>query len=158
MPSFNLVEQAWIPCLMLDRGQPKEISLQDALTRAHEVREVFDNSPLVTVALHRLLLAVLHRNFGPRDFNTWKALWQRGRWDGEAITQYLQKWKHRFDLFNEERPFYQVPRLQKRVAAKKRGQAAVQETVEDVEGHPAALLAHEAASGNNATLFDHSFR
>ncbi|MGA9994153.1 MAG: type I-E CRISPR-associated protein Cse1/CasA [Pyrinomonadaceae bacterium] len=158
MPSFNLVEQAWIPCLMIGSGEPRELSLQDTLTCAYEVREIFDNSPLVTVALHRLLLAILHRNFGPRSFNEWKELWRRGKWDSDVIIQYLQTWQHRFELFDETRPFYQSPRLQKAGKEKKRSQTAAQETVEDVDLHPVALLAHEAATGNNATLFDHSFK
>lgn len=137
--SFNLTTRQWIPCLMND-GQQQDLSLFDALTRAAQVREIFDASPLVTVALHRLLLAVLHRNFGPADFKTWQTLWREGKWNESTLTVYLTKWQHRFNLFDEERPFYQVPLM------------------EGAENHPAALLKQEAATGNNATLFDHSFK
>lgn len=61
MPEFNLVDQSWIPCLLRDGGKPQELSLRDTLIGAHEIRELCDDSPLVTVSLHRLLLAVLHR-------------------------------------------------------------------------------------------------
>jgi len=145
MPEFNLVDQPWIPCLQRDSGKPQELSLRDTLTRAHEIRELSDDSPLVTVSLHRLLLAILHRNFGPASFREWKELWQRGEWDSDKLNRYFDEWKHRFNLFDKERPFYQVLQMQNAQG-------------KDVELHPVALLAHEAATGNNATLFDHSFR
>lgn len=160
MPEFNLVDREWIPCLMRNDEQPRELSLRNVLLEAHNIREVFDDSPLVTVALHRLLLAILHRNFGPASFNEWKELWKRGKWDGDVIAKYLDQWRHRLDLFDEARPFYQVPRLQKAVKGRKAGKKADQSPAEDedVDLHPVALLAHEAASGNNATLFDHNFK
>lgn len=136
--SFNLTIERWIPCVMSD-GRQEDLSLRDVLTRATEVREVFDESPLVTVALHRLMLAVLHRNFGPATFKLWQSLWKAGDWDADKLVAYLEQWQHRFDLFDEEWPFYQVPMLS------------------DAERHPVALLKQEAATGNNATLFDHSF-
>ncbi len=135
---FNLTIEKWIPCVMSD-GRQEDLSLRDVLTRATEVREVFDESPLVTVALHRLMLAVLHRNFGPATFKAWQSLWKAGKWDADKLATYLEQWQHRFDLFDKERPFYQVPMMS------------------DAERHPAALLRQEAATGNNATLFDHGF-
>ena len=54
-PSFNLIDQPFIPCVTRE-GQHAEFSLLETLTRAHEIRELCDESPLVTIALHRLLL------------------------------------------------------------------------------------------------------
>lgn len=160
MPEFNLVDQPWIPCLMLETGEARELSLREMLMQAHQVRELFDDSPLVTVALHRFLLAILHACFrGPRDFDEWKRLWANKQWDEVKINQYLDDWKHRFDLFDKVRPFYQVPLMQKDNTGKKTARKKEEEnaTPESVEFHPIALLAHEAATGNNATLFDHRF-
>lgn len=136
--SYNLVDEPWVPCQMPGSGAPETLSLRDVLARAHEVREVSHQSPLVTAALHRLLLAVLHRVFGPADYGEWQRLWGRGRFDPNAVAEYLAAWRRRFDLFSEGRPFYQVGRMERAIE------------------HPAALLAQEAATGNNATLFDHS--
>lgn len=136
MTRFNLVDEPWIPCVMLD-GSQQEVSLRDALGRAREIREVYDPSPLVTVALHRLLLTVLHSVFGPRNDDEWKPLWRRGHWDIGELDAYWARWRHRFDLFGSERPFAQVPRMG------------------DAGERPIAALLIEAASGNNATLFDH---
>src|SRR4051794_14370177 len=110
MPSFNLVDEPWIPCLLVG-GEARELSLVNTLLRSTEIREVFDPSPLVTVALHRLLLAVLHRSFGPDNLAAWAELWRHGEWDRAALETYLGQWRERFDLFGAEWPFYQTPEL-----------------------------------------------
>jgi len=138
MPGFNLVDEPWVPCLF-PKGDIDALGLFEVLTRSHEIREIFDPSPLVVTALHRLLLAILHRNFGPETLDDWKELWQRGRWDEAKLGDYFNRWRHRFDLFHPDRPFYQVPKMD----------GAIE--------HPAHLLLLEASAGNNPTLFDHSF-
>ena len=40
-------------------------------------------------------------------YNTWLNLWQSGHFP-EIITQYLEKWRDRFYLFDEKFPFFQV--------------------------------------------------
>ena len=135
-PFFNLVDEPWIPCLGPD-NRPRDLSLLDILCQAQDIREIHHPSPLVVTALHRLLLAILHRNFGPDTDAAWLALWRRGCWDGARITQYLRRWHDRFFLWHPQRPFYQVPYL-----------------AEERE-HPIQLLALEAAAGNNPSFFDH---
>jgi CRISPR system Cascade subunit CasA len=138
MAIFNLIDEPWIPCLFADRSA-RDVSLFESLTRAHEIREVYDPSPLVTAALHRLILAVLHRVVdGPRTRDAWAVLWARGNWDEAAVRAYLERWRARFDLFDSRFPFYQTPELRSENA-----------------GSP-AKLAQQFASGNNATLFDHN--
>ena len=140
MPSFNLVDRPWIPCRMASGDRKEVLSLAEALARAREVRELSHPSPLVLASLHRLLLAVLHRALdGPSSLEAWTSLWREGTWARPEVSGYLEKWRHRFDLFDPQRPFYQVPLLK------------------DAQLHPIALLAMESASGNNATLFDHNY-
>jgi len=136
--SFNLVNEPWIPCIMPD-GSRKEYGLKDVLLNAPKIREVYDPSPLVTVALHRLLLAILHRNFGPKDDKSWKALWQKGCWDREILEKYFSEWRGRFDLFDSQKPFYQTAKV----------------PFEDYK-KPSSKIIQELASGNNSTLFDHT--
>ena len=123
---------------MVDGGAT-ELGLADALIRAHDVRELFDESPLVTLALHRLLLAILHRNFGPANTSEWFELWRRGRWNEEKLGEYFTRWHGRFDLFHPKHPFYQVTELA------------------GVGRQPISVLFQELATGNNTTLFDHSY-
>jgi CRISPR system Cascade subunit CasA len=104
---FCLADEGWIPCERAD-GSRLELGLEEALTRAHELRAIADGSPLVTAALHRLLLAILHRCFGPPTLQAWIDLYRAGRFDPTALNGYLDRWRERFDLFHPERPFYQV--------------------------------------------------
>ncbi len=136
MGSFNLVDEPWIPCTKKN-GEIEYLGLKQALQDAHSYKDISDSSPIVTVALFRLLLAILHRLFGPANSEEWIALWERSCFPPEKLDDYFREWHHRFYLFDEKRPFYQ--------------------TIFD-EGitHPPQLLALEAAAGNNATLFDHS--
>lgn len=134
--SFNLVDAPWIPCLDAE-GRALELGLQETLTRAHELRELGGESPLATAALYRLLLAVTHRVYnGPAGYNAWADLWEARHFDAAKVTAYLTQWRERFDLFHPERPFYQKA---------------------DARCKPKSLTAliFDAASGNNATLFDH---
>jgi CRISPR system Cascade subunit CasA len=135
---FNLTESPFIPCVMAD-GKLKELGLLDTLLQAHTIREIRDGSPLVTISLHRLLLAILHRIFGPASLNAWKELWCARRLDAAALTRYFERWKGRFDLFDTDHPFYQTAGM----------------TTESP--HSVGALFDELASGHNATLFDHSF-
>lgn len=139
-PSFNLIDEAWIPCRGAD-GAFQELGIRDVLLRAHELHGIEDGSPLVTMALIRMLLAVLHRTTeGPRNDADWRRTWQSGRFDQGAVDGYLERWRDRFDLFHADYPFMQVANL---------GLA------EDAWLPPSALRV-ELASGNNDTLFDHS--
>jgi len=136
--SFNLVDEPWVPCIASD-GSLGERSLRDVLAQAHTVRELGGETPLITAALYRLLLAVLHRVFGPEaeeDPSPWIELWEYGRWDVEKLDAYWAKWRPRFDLFDPERPFYQ------RVHPRANEKSIVS-------------LLYEFASGNNPVLFDH---
>lgn len=107
---FLLTDEPWIPCARTD-GTRVELGLREALTNAHELRGLAESSPLVTVGLYRVLLAILHRCFGPANLNEWKQLYECGRFNAGVIEGYLRRWHDRFDLFHPEWPFYQCPDL-----------------------------------------------
>jgi CRISPR system Cascade subunit CasA len=104
---FDLVHDGFIPCV-LDDGRVVELGLRSAFKRAGEIREVLDPSPPVTLCLHRLMLAILHRNFGPRDPAAWKQLWEAGNFNMGVLDSYFTRWGDRFDLFSSARPFFQT--------------------------------------------------
>ncbi|MGE5560671.1 MAG: type I-E CRISPR-associated protein Cse1/CasA [Chloroflexota bacterium] len=137
MPAFSLVDEPWLPCLTKD-GRPTDVSLRDAILNSHDLRELFDPSPLVTVALHRLLLALVRRIYGLHSDGDWLSVWSGGRFDPGPANRYFAEHAGDFDLFHATRPFMQVP------------------PARDVKSHPVSWLMHEASSGNNPTLFDHS--
>jgi len=134
--SFDLTAQPWIPCIT-KQGQTVEVSLRQLFAEAHEVGEVSGESPMVTAALYRLLLAILHRVYnGPQDKEEWGLLWTPGQFDAARLAAYLDRYQDRFDLFHPVRPFFQAKD-------------------ERVKLKSVTSLIHDVASGNNGTLFDH---
>jgi CRISPR system Cascade subunit CasA len=119
-------------------GRFRVVGLAEVLASSHVFAEIVDESPLVMAALHRLLLAILHRNLGPRGPETWGNLWKQGRFP-EVLEAYWMKWESHFNLFDETYPFYQSASI---------GMNDEPRTVGTLEFH--------RASGNNATLADHT--
>jgi CRISPR system Cascade subunit CasA len=137
LPTFNLITQPWIP--VREGSALRLVGLQEALLEAHRFTRIEDPSPLVTAALHRLLLAVLHRALeGPKDAYEAAAWFGKG-FDAEKIRAYLDRHHDRFDLFHPQSPFYQVPDF----------------TLERSR-RSWTVLAPELNSDNNKVLFDHS--
>jgi CRISPR system Cascade subunit CasA len=148
--SYNLVDNAWLPCVY-PGGTIEQLTLLDTLIQAHEIDALFDDSPLVTVSLHRLLLAIVHRIFGPETPEIWGKLWQdgTGKWDEEQLRAYLctPEVYPRFDLFNERYPFYQTASLPLGPIDPKSGRHKYV--------RPVWKMAHEVAYSDSGTLFSH---
>lgn len=136
MTGFCLWSEPWIPVETCD-GAAVKVSLSQALSDAHSLRGILDPSPLITVALHRLLLALLYRTHPLDNFGDWQRLWREGSFDATPIAAYGKRMAERFDLLHRTRPFYQVPALP------------------EEKVHPVAALLLEASSGHNPALFDH---
>lgn len=136
-PTFNLIDQSWIYCRDLS-GSTVLLSLRDVFSQAHRLREITDNNPLTVAALHRLLLAIVHRAVdGPASFSAWRSLWDKQTLLDSPVFAYLERQHSRFDLFSETCPFYQSAGF----------------TLESTT--TSQKLLHELSSGNNKTLFDH---
>lgn len=137
-PSFDLTTEPWIPVLCTD-GRSDVLSLLDVFRGSHTIRWVDAEAPPVTAALHRMLLAVLHRSLdGPRNSQAWRELWKAEELPAEPVQSYLDQHRAAFDLFDQQRPFLQSPALK------------------SVTPRPAAQLVHYRSVGNNGTLFDHT--
>jgi CRISPR system Cascade subunit CasA len=140
MSTFNLVDEPWIPCMQDAHAPPMLLSLREVLAGAPRLWQVADPSPVITIAIYRLLLALLHRSLdGPRNAAEWRTAWQAGTWDTARVDAYLIRWRGRFDLFDDHQPFYQTASLNLDYAG------------------AATLLTHERASDRNKPLlFDHT--
>ncbi|MBM6404835.1 type I-E CRISPR-associated protein Cse1/CasA [Phycicoccus sp. CSK15P-2] len=133
--SFNLLHEPWVPALI--GGTAVEVSLGDALRRAHEIDSLDHGDPLVAAATYRLLLALtlaVDRRPGEEG---WQARLAAGLFDEAAVDTFASDDGELFDLFHPERPFYQVGGL---------------EALSGRWSSP-ALLMPEVASGNNVPLF-----
>lgn len=126
---FNLCEEPWILVMGQDCSV-RELSLPEVLIHAHEYVRLSGEMPAQDVAVLRLLLAVLHRIYAdglykengeeeraaerhllrrePEVRSFWKSLWKEGRFSEKRIQNYFSRWRERFWLFHDERPFWQV--------------------------------------------------
>lgn len=136
MTQYSLWDSPWVPVIDAT-GKSIKLGIRDTLVQAHQLREVFDQSPLVVVAINRLLQAVLYRVFSPWEIQDWIELWSENKFESNYIDSYGADYGEYFDLLHPTRPFYQVPRMG------------------DEKVHPVSALLLEAASGNNPLLFDH---
>ena len=107
-PTFNLLHEPWIPVRPGGGGPVREVGLRELLLRARDFGRIDDPSPLVTAALLRLSLALLHRALaGPRSAEE-AAGWFLNGFPTEKLEAYFGEWEGSFDLFHPERPFWQV--------------------------------------------------
>ncbi len=137
MKKFNLIDEPWIPVLKDERVV--EVGIGEALLQAHEFTRIETPSPLEEAALHRPLLAVLHRALrGPRRLEDVLDWWREGGFPQNPIRDYLNRFRDRFFLFHPEAPFLQIGDLP------------------ETNPKPWSKLLPELASGNNPTLFDHT--
>ena len=136
-PSFDLLTQPWLPVLSLD-GRTELVGLVELFGRAREFRRLVAEAPPMTAALHRLVLALFHRVYGPASESAWAELWTADSLPSEPLDRYVDRFGDRFDLFDPQRPFMQCPALAK------------------LTGATAAKLIPYRAVGNNVTLFDHT--
>jgi CRISPR system Cascade subunit CasA len=131
--SFNLIDEPWIPCVD-HQGQLVEVGLHDLLLQAQHLQAICCETPLMTAAMMPVVLALLHRVFGPEGSDEWEVLWEMGQFPSEPLEVYFERWQDRFDLFHPEYPFYQV---------------------RDRRLEPKSTLYLAASIANTYTLFNH---
>ncbi|APU16637.1 MULTISPECIES: type I-E CRISPR-associated protein Cse1/CasA [Actinoalloteichus] len=134
---FDLISEKWLP-VVTTSGQTDEIGLATLFSSAGELRRLVGQTPTMTAALHRMVLALAHRALGPATEDDWAVLWRRGDLWTDDVRRYLRDDRERFDLFHPDRPFLQCRSLATR------------------EPSGIARLVPFRASGSNATLFDHT--
>lgn len=135
--SFDLTTEPWIPVVDL-AGRHREVGLHEVLRDAHTIRRITGETPPMTAALYRLVLAVLHRAYGPASQAAWGQLWTGDRLPEEPLADHVIVQRENFDLFHPQRPFMQCTEL----SSVRRSSVA-------------KLIPHKAV-GNNVTLFDHT--
>jgi CRISPR system Cascade subunit CasA len=140
MHSFDLTTEGWIPCSV--DGGTQELGLRDVFRRATEIEDIVGSAPPVTMALYRLVIAVAHAIFRPLDEKRWVELWQGKQWPMDTVDEYLDRSRSRFDLFDGQRPFLQVPK------------SGFTPYLESYEKSIAELTLHLGSS--NAEMFSHA--
>lgn len=106
--SFNLTQEPWIPVVSQD-FQLQEVSLIELFENWENLKEIQADNPPTTLALYRLLFAMLHYVYqGPVDEEHWEEIYED---NGRAAIAYLQEKRNCFDLLHPEYPFMQDPIL-----------------------------------------------
>ncbi len=142
-PSFNLWQNPWIT-VEDDQGFLSDLSISQLLTDAGKYRGLFDPSPLVIVAIHRLLVAIVQDIFDPRSESDLQELWQKENFPRSKIEAFGEEFGHRFDLFSEEMPFMQSADIP--LYPEKWG-----------KGKSVGYLFHEQTAGTAVTHYNHTY-
>lgn len=142
-PTFSLWSEPWMEAERLD-GTVALVSLETLLHEAQQFRRLYDPSPLVVVAVQRLLVAILQDALRPTQTAELVALWRAARLPAEAIERFGATFAHRFDLFSETLPFLQSADLP--LAPAKRSDAK-----------PVGYLFPEQPAGTAVTHYTHAY-
>ncbi|MFD8782561.1 type I-E CRISPR-associated protein Cse1/CasA [Kitasatospora sp. NPDC059599] len=127
-PSYNLVDEPWIPVRWLPRREgdaspgdgtdcPDAVGLREFLLRAHEIERIAIGTAPALSALYRILYALTARMTGLDEAGpgAWSErrldLVDSGRFDPGMTEDFARRIRNRFDLFDPVRPFLQDPRL-----------------------------------------------
>jgi CRISPR system Cascade subunit CasA len=117
--------------------------LCEAFEHGEEIRDLAVR-PHERIALMRLLICIAQAAIdGPTDHDDWKGCASRVV---QSTLDYLQHWRHAFELLGNGLPFLQLPNLKRRAA----------KVNDDGEGTSASKLDFALATGNNTTLFDNA--
>jgi len=104
--SFNLVYDAFIPAFTKD-GKSELYSIEGLFDNSKNIVRLSGDSPVQEFVFIRLLLAVLYRSLKPSGRSDWLELWNDGL-PVEEIKSYLRNYQNRFELIDENTPFYQI--------------------------------------------------
>jgi CRISPR system Cascade subunit CasA len=145
---FNVFWEPWLPVVPLDGSEPVEVGIFEALCGARRYRRLVGSTPTMTAALHRILLAVVHRAYGPKDRRAWAQLWYaEPGLRPDLLEAYHARFSGRFDLFDARYPFLQCPGLRDALEPKP-GSRARPRTAQDAK----VLMAFRSG---HRTLFEH---
>lgn len=104
MDDFSLLDKPWIPARFTD-GTRCEVGLLEAFREAHRIVDIVDSCPTSTMAVHRVLIAILYRALKIHDESAWALTFDGSRFPDD-VGRYLESMRDRFDLFGK-RPFFQ---------------------------------------------------
>lgn len=136
--TYNLLYEPWLPVRWRGGEPPTSLGLREALLRPHDIAELATDNPLETVALNRLLAAMVAAIFPElADEDKWFDCWEAKQFNANRVDTYLTRFADRFDLLSPTRAFYGHP------------------DTEAKEVSSPARLQHAATSGNNALWFAH---
>lgn len=104
MNNINLVDDKWIPVIK-QNSKFEYVSLSEIFSDGTNVIDLSVDT-LERISLMRLLICIAEASLAFSDKND--AFTNAKNYLSELATTYLQKWKHKFNLFDAKYPFLQV--------------------------------------------------
>jgi len=174
--TFNLLEEEWIPVLMLDADKcqtagcsPVKKSIKAVLAEAQDIADIATICPLERISIYRLLMTILyasdadyshHISDGSKGKRK-KTMLASNQWDqtvNDNLEKYYEQQKENFFLFSKTNPFMQTvfadPLSTKKIEDQIKKKLA-DEAKEKI--HPVTKLMIYSASATTPTTFDHSY-
>ena len=106
--NFSLWHDSWIDVIGAD-GMLGRVSIADCLTQAHQLRAIAAPSPLSSIGIQRLLIAIVQDIVRPASVDDVARLLVAGAFGQNLIDAFAAAHAARFGLFDEEAPFLQRP-------------------------------------------------
>jgi len=125
-------------------GDIHTVSIAEILTNAHNIRAIYDPSPLVVVGIHRLLVAILQTIYSPQNPRHLVEIWRDKKFIPEKVNDFGTEYADRFDLFAEDVPFYQTSDI------------SLEPTKEN-KAKSVGYLFQEQPAGTAVTHYNHSY-
>ena len=143
-PTFNLWSKSWITAETA-AGAVETVGIEALLLDAGRYRALYDPSPLVVVAVNRLLVAILQDALRPERKRDLLALWETEAFPPESIRAFGRQFAHRFDLFSADAPFLQSADIPREPAKKGQGKSV-------------GYLLEELTAGTGVTHYNHLYQ
>lgn len=103
--TFNLLDERWIPIVGVGERSLLEVFQDKSLRR-------LGGTPVEKIVLLRFLLCIVHASSPVETRYDWDALTTDIL--SQNALEYREKWRDRFDLYDEKYPFLQFPQMKKR--------------------------------------------
>lgn len=108
-PSYNLLNQPWIPVVRLEGS--KMVGIRCALLQAQEIKSIAHTAPFIEFGLYRLLITIVLDAYivaGKRPtIGKMKEMLAAKQFDTRIISDYLYKHRNGFELWGDDVRFLQ---------------------------------------------------
>ena len=110
--TYNLLDQPWLTVADQNDNQTS-LGIIDTFKQAAELKGIEGDDVAQKFALHRLLIAIITRAYkdAPLDRTKWNSLYDNG--PDDTLFDYLERYRDRFDLLDDKRPFFQTAVMRK---------------------------------------------
>ncbi len=138
--SYNLTKEPWIKIHNL-KGEQEKINLFDLFSKAHEILDIYDQSPLFEFGIYRFLIALVMDIYKPEDTINIQEKLEEGKFPDD-FELFFKKNQTRFDLFDKKNPFYQ---------------GIIIEELKEKKLKPIVNIIQQFPKGINVIFFNHIF-